>query len=106
MKVADIKLFWRRSPSPDIVSQKVLLTVDGVQETGAEFGPEVEEMQITVHAGSAVSFQVESKDAEGETVASVIYNFQLGDLTAPLPATDLGHEIVAIRDDEPAPPVE
>lgn len=105
MRVADVRLFWRRSVSSGIQKQVLRLTVDGVSDTGMELGPEVEEVMVTVSANSFGQFAVDTYDDEGKVAVSVTYDFRLGDLVDPLPATDLGHEIVQVRDDEPAPPV-
>ncbi len=97
MKVADVRIGWKKSPSPDIAKVKVMLKVDGT-ETFAECGPEVEEHIITVKAMSAVQWKVVVKDIDGLTKESQSHDFVLGDLEEPLPATDLFHEILAVRE--------
>ncbi len=96
-KVADVKLTWRKSPSSDITGIKVVVTNNGV-ETTTEGGPEVQELMVIVNASGSLSFKVVSLDSEGNEAVSETYTFSLGDLEAPLPATDLFHEIVAVRD--------
>jgi hypothetical protein len=96
-KVADVKLFWSKSPSQDIAKVTVTTTINGV-DTVAEFGPEVEEMQIEVAALGTVQFQIVVTDTEGKVASSEIHSFTLGDLEDPLPATNLGHEILGVRD--------
>jgi hypothetical protein len=105
MRVADVKLTWRKSPSQDLKSQKMILTIDGT-ETTSEFGPDVEEVMIVVKPAQTFTFQVVTTDSEGLEATSVSYTFTVGDLETPLPATDLAHVIVAIRDEpdpEPTP---
>lgn len=99
MKVADVRLKWKKSPSADVAKVRVKVTIDG-SETETEFGPDPESFMIEVKANGSVSFFVETEDSEGMVTTSTAYGFSLGDLEAPLPATDLGHEIVGIRDVE------
>jgi hypothetical protein len=99
-KVADVKLTWVKSPSLDVAKQKVITTVDGTV-TEIELAPVAEELMIVVQANSSVQFRIETFDAEGNVATSETHSFTLGDLEAPLPATDLGHEVVAVRDEEP-----
>lgn len=101
MKVADIRLGWKRSVSVDLLKQVLHLTVDGTTTT-AELGPEVQEYAITVQAQKSVQFQVESIDTEERVTMSMLYDFTLGDLEDPQPATDLFHEIIGIRDEDVA----
>ena len=98
MRVADVRLSWSPSVSADVVSQVAKVVVDGNEPTTFELGPSVGEVVIEVNASSSVVFSVESTDSEGETSVSELYTFHLGDLVAPQPATDLFHEILAIRD--------
>lgn len=98
-KVADIRLFWTPSPSTDIVKRRVVVTTDGEVTTDMEVGLEVVELMVVVNANSSVLFKTILTDSEGKEVVSVEYFFRLGDLIDPLPDTDLGHEIVAIRDE-------
>ena len=102
MKVASVKYTWSRSASVDVVLQKVEITKNGVLEV-FEFPPETQEFIGTVQAASNVSFRVESIDSENNTVFSDLYTFTLGDLEAPLPATNLFHEVLEVVDvpDEP-----
>lgn len=103
MKVADIRLFWTKSPSADVDHVEVTVTQNGTQ-TVNQFGPEVEEFQIVAQASSSVQFQVDTFDTEGNKATSVVYGFTLGDLESPLPATNLGHEILGVRDVPDVPP--
>lgn len=97
MKVADVKLFWTKSPSQDIAKVTVKTTINGT-ETVAEVGPEVQEIQVEVAALGSVQFQIDVTDTEGKVASSEIYSFTLGDLENPLPATNLGHEVLGVRD--------
>jgi hypothetical protein len=101
-KVADIKLFWQRTATPidRIMKQRVDLVVDGVQYMIAEFGPEIQDFQITVRASQSVTYTITTTDKEGLEAVSASYSFTLGDLVAPLPATGLGHAVLAIRDED------
>lgn len=108
MKVADVKLSWSRSASTDVVKRFIILTVDGVEQTSIELGPEVDSYQLEVKASQSVSFVTRVVDSEGLETQSSSYSFQLGDLTAPQPDTGLTHEVIAIRDvaDAPTEPVD
>lgn len=97
MKVADVKIFWTPSPSADVEKVIVKTTVNG-SETMSQFGPEVIEMMIEVAALGSVTVQIDVIDKEGLTGSSEIHSFVLGDLEAPQPVTNVGHEIVGIRD--------
>lgn len=96
-KVADVKLSWVRSPSADVVSRTIEVTING-QTTTADVGPEVEQYMIEVSASGSVQFKTTVKDAEDQVVSSEVYSFTVGDLEAPQPDTGLLHEIVGIRD--------
>lgn len=96
-KVADVKLKWKKSPSSDVAKVEITVTVDGSEST-AELGPEIENFMVEVKAGGSCQFQIDTTDSEGLVGTSTTYSFSLGNLEAPLPATELGHEIVAIRD--------
>lgn len=96
-KVADVKLSWKKSASADVDKVSIVVTIDGTTTT-TELGPEVEEFMIVVNANGVVNFNVVTFDSEGLQSTSSTYAFSLGDLEAPLPATDLFHEVVGIRD--------
>ena len=100
MKVADVKLSWSPSISSDVVKQVVSVAIDGQAPTTFEVGPAVDSVVIQVNALSSAVFSVESTDADGESVVSELYTFSVSDLVAPQPATDLFHEIIAVRDAE------
>lgn len=104
-KVADVKLFWTKSPSIDVKSQRLEVSIDGVQQSGVELGPEVQDVTIVVKASQTVVFSVVTTDKDGLEVASTSYTINLGDLEAPFPAMDLGHIVMAIRDVPDEPPV-
>lgn len=97
-KVASVVLGWKRSVSSDVVSQSIVITINGNSDTSIEVGAEVESYQLEVEAKSSVSFAIKSFDSEGKVSTSEVYSFTLGDLEAPLPATNLFHEIVGVRD--------
>lgn len=102
MKVADVKLTWTKSPSAPISKVVVNVTING-NLTTTEVGAEVEEFMIGVHALGVVSFSIDTFDDEGLKATSETHTFTLGNLEAPLPATGLFHEVVAIRDVPDAP---
>ncbi len=105
-KVADVRLLWFRSPSIDVVSQRVDVLVDGVQQSAVELGPEAQDMVIAVRASQVVVFTVTTIDSGGMSAVSTSYTINLGDLEAPLPATGLSHEVLGIRDEDDGEPVE
>lgn len=110
-KVADVKLSWKKSPSLDISSQVIEIKKGSAEATRIEVGPEVESYMLEVDALNTVSFTIQTLDIEGQVVTSDVYSFSLGDLEVPLPATDLFHEVIAVRDleivvDPPVDPVD
>jgi hypothetical protein len=105
MKAANVKIGWVRSPSSDVTSRKLVLTVDS-EVTEIELGPEVESFDIQVKALSSVVFKTIVFDSEGNQAEASSYSFTLGDLEAPLPDTGLFHEILGVvdlPDPEPVP---
>ena len=103
MKVADVRCVWRKSPSQDIVKAEFVWSVNDGPETTLEVGPEIEKNTIVVPAGGKFAFRVTVTDREGKTATSESYTHTLGDLVDPLPPTDLGHEVVSVRDETPEP---
>ena len=97
-KVADVKLFWTPSPSEDVASQEVSVSIDGAEAMITPITPEVAELLIEVQASKSVVFSVKTTDTEGNSSISESYTFRIGDLEAPAPATNLGHQVVAVRD--------
>lgn len=91
---ARIELGWSRSLSTDVAKQEIKIEINGAIQT-VMVPPEVESYLITVEAQSSVSFSVDTFDEDGQT-GSIVYSFSVGDLEAPLPATDLFHRVVAI----------
>lgn len=104
-KIASVRHFWSKSPSADVTKVVAVLTING-NETRTEYGPEVEEFVTDVNAGSSVSYKIETYDSENKVATSETYAYNLGDLVDPLPATNLSHEVVSVRDDEPPVPVQ
>lgn len=96
-KIAVVKHTWTKSPSSDVTKVVAVLTIDGAT-TRTEYGPEVESFTVDVNAGSTVSFLIETYDGEGHMTASESHYYVLPDMVAPLPATNLAHEILSIRD--------
>lgn len=96
-KVADVKLKWKRSVSADVVKVELFINNNGT-EIVQEVGPEVEEFQVVVQAVSTVSFKIVVTDDEGLTSTTEIASKTFGDLAAPQPPTELGFEIIAVRD--------
>jgi hypothetical protein len=103
MKVADVKLFWVKSPSADVDHIEVVVTNNGVTTTTVR-SADVEDFMIEVQARGSVSFRIDTYDSEGNKTSSETYTFTLGDLEAPLPATGLGHVVTGVRDVPDAPP--
>lgn len=102
--VGVIKLSWKKSPSLDIERVNIVVNNDGT-ETTTEVGPEVQDFMIEVGANKTCSFKIVSFDTEGKQATSESYTFTLGDLVDPLPATDLSHEVVSVRDETEEPPI-
>lgn len=98
-KLATVRLGWTRSPSADAEKVEITVNINGA-ETKAELPIEVEEYLIEVAALGAVQFSVKTFDSEGNESTSEVHDFVLGDLEAPAPASNLFHEVVAIRDEE------
>jgi len=96
-KVADVKLGWSPSVSLDVVKQVVAFSVNGAPRE-VELTRDVQELVIEVAASSSVQFTVTTVDSENQAVSSEVYNFVLGDLEPPQPATGLFHEIIAVRE--------
>lgn len=99
MKVADVRLYWTPSLSSDIAKQVVNVTI-GDSISTFDLLPGAVEHRIEVTSNSSFSFSVDSIDVEGNRIASVTYSSNVGDLEVPLPATDLGSEIMGVREVE------
>lgn len=98
MKVADVKLGWTPSVSAGVVKQVVKVSIDGAEPTVIDpVSPEVGEIMVEVKASSSVVFSVLTTDSDG-TVESEKYTFLISDLELPQPATNLFHEVVAVRE--------
>jgi hypothetical protein len=97
-KVADVKLGWTKSPSADVSKVEISVTINGA-ETKTEIDPAAESFMVVVRAGGVVSFTIATFDSEGNQATSEVYTFTLGDLESPLPATNLFHEVVGVRDE-------
>ena len=98
--VADVKLIWTKSPSPDVAKQILKTTIAG-GTTEVELGPEAQEYMVVIGSETPFSFQVDTFDAAGNHTASEIYSNVIGDLEAPLAATNLFHEVVGVREVAP-----
>ena len=96
-KVADVKISWVRSPSADVTRRTVEVTING-QTTMTQVGPEVSEYVLEIAASGSVSVKTTVFDESGKQASSEVYSFRLDDLEAPLPDTDLIHEVLAVRD--------
>lgn len=108
-KIAVIRFKWTRSASPlDAVGRvEVALTVNG-NTTTVEVPKEAEEYVSEVRASSSVQFRVDTYDADDDqaVVSSEVHRFQLGNLEGVLPATNVSHEIIEVRDEDAPPPPE
>jgi hypothetical protein len=102
MKVADLLISWTKSPSV-IVSRDIVVTIDGTNTT-YNVGPEVNNFAISASANSSISVFTTVKDALGQTVSSETATFQVPDLTAPLPDTDVAVAITGTHDEPDVPP--
>ena len=101
-KVADLKLSWLRSPSPDnkIGRVELAITQNGAVTT-QEIGKDVQEFAITVKTNTSFSYKVLTYDNDtNQVVTSLSADINIGDLELPLPASGLQIEILAIRDED------
>jgi len=105
VKQATIRFYWSRSASGDVTAQRLEVTKDGVKSV-FDLPAELEEFVTEVNAKASVLFRVTAIDGDGNEGPSDTFDFTLSDLTAPLPLTNLGFEVLAINDlpDEPTAP--
>lgn len=103
MKIASVRGGWRPSVSTDVKEQIVSVVIDGVESLNVTVAPEISEVLFDVKASSSVVFSVTTVDVEGNMTLSESYTFNIGNLEAPQPATDLFHEILAVRDGDDEP---
>ena len=96
-RVADVKLGWTKSPSSDVKSVQLVITKDDA-DTTIDVEATAESFQVTVEALKTVSFKVVTKNADGLVATSDSYTFTLDSLEAPLPASNLFHQVLAVRD--------
>ncbi len=97
MKVAKVKLSWRKSPSSDLAKVEIIVD-NGGNVTTTVLGPDVEQFMVDVEASKTLNFKILTYDMEGYVSTSELYAFTLGDLEAPLPATNLSHEVISVED--------
>lgn len=103
MKVATVKLGWKKSVSTDISKVKLSITNGGVTSM-TELPPETEEFTIKVNASTPFAFTLTAIDSDDVEATSITYSHTLGDLEAPQPPTDLFHQIVSVDDVPDSPP--
>lgn len=97
MKVAKVRIKWKRSVSNDI--EKRVITIDkGGEVTELELGVEVSEYVFDIEANTTTHVTTTLTDAEGNVVTSDLYSFPIGDLEFPQPDTEFSHEILEVRD--------
>ncbi len=96
-KVADVKLTWKKSVSANISKVVITTNIDGT-ETTTELDANVEEFMIVVDAGKSASFRIDTYNDDNLVTSSITYSFTLDSLESPQPATELFHEITAVRD--------
>lgn len=99
-KVADMILNWTMSPSTDIATQKLHVTINSEVKPPIEL-PAWHQQYIytSIPANSSFAWRIESIDTEGKSVFSQSDSFTLGDLEDPFPATNLNHVLQAVRDE-------
>lgn len=106
-KVADSRFSWSKSPTSGIVRAEFVLAIDGMSTTVVELEtPERESYDVTLEAKSNGTFSIKSYKADGQVATSEQWTFNVGDLEAPLPATNGAFTILNVRevpDDEPVP---
>jgi hypothetical protein len=98
MKFATLRLHWVKSPSMDIDRVELRVNVNG-SETITTLSGDTEEFTTEVSANSVISFDLKVFDTEGKEATSQTFTKGIGDLEDPLPPTDLGIDILAVRDD-------
>lgn len=97
MLVANVRLYWSASVSTDIVKRVVKIKADGA-DAEIDLPMTAVEHVLRLKANTSLQFSTVLTDSEGKSVESIVYSTTLGDLTDPLPDTDLGHEILSIED--------
>jgi len=102
MLKANVKLSYDPSPSTDVAKAIVNLNIGGLEST-IEVAGTVSEVMVVIAASTSCHWSVTTFDTDGNQVESVVDSFTVGDLTAPLPATNLRHEIVSVFDDADVP---
>jgi hypothetical protein len=107
MKVAEVRLFWVPSVSPDVKTQKLtVLTYKGDETEGVEkvydFPATVSEVTFKVPEGGHVHAVLVANDGKYDSLPAP-YEFSIGDLTAPLAPEFVSHEVLRVFDDVEGP---
>ena len=108
MADATVRFTWTKSASTDVVKQNFSVScqpADGspAHEQAFELGPTVELLEVTVHENETCTATLTAEDAAGNVSAPATVTFNVGDLTQPLPPTNLAFEIVDVSGPSPDP---
>jgi hypothetical protein len=105
-KLATVKFKWTRSMTPvDFISRMELVTKVNGQESVYNVDRSVESFNLEIRARSVVSFKVVTYgDEETDVASSQEITFVLPDFESVQAVTNLGWEVVAVRDEEETPP--
>jgi hypothetical protein len=101
MKVAQLRISWGKSPSLDVIQYNVIVIDEDSQQVILDKVVSFAETQVLleVKEKSNITVTVFANDGffDSEPVSK---SYSLGDLTAPLPVSSIGIEIVSIREEE------
>lgn len=101
-KRAKVILSWQKSISTDVVSQKVEVLLNGQPFISTELSQNAQEFAFEIPEKQLVHVEITAFDGTNSSIPAVLV-FEVGDLTAPAPPTNLTYEIVEIFDDEQGP---
>jgi len=110
MKKAKLRVYWGKSPSSDVVEYSVIVINESTQETVLEQTVSFAETEVVVEVpeNTSITETVIANDGVFDS-DPVSASYQVGDLTAPAPASFVGIEvleIVTVKDEEPVEVVE
>lgn len=98
MKLADIKVSWIPSPSPDVVGIKIFLkNLETQAETVVELPPE-SASHVFKELKEKMSYLVTVRLTDGTNHVDTTAQIDIPDLEKPQPVTNLGFEIVKVYD--------
>jgi hypothetical protein len=98
MKTATIRLFWTPSVSNDVISQALKVYINAEIKVDISLPALASEYLVDVPEGSHANVTLSAFDGTYRSDEATL-DFQVGDLTAPLPPTGLFYEVVSIKED-------